>query len=112
VKEEPIPSWIKRLTLVIALSVAHYVVSFGLFAWWLKMKMDLLEGEYRPLDTLETVVKGSAEVLSRPLVPLFPRMAVWFSFAINSLAWGIGLGAIVLVILSVTRKRQGAGPAP
>jgi hypothetical protein len=39
-------------------------------------------------------------------------MAVWFSFAINSLAWGIGLGAIVLVILSVTRKRQGAGPAP
>ena len=97
---------VKRIAIVLALSAAHFVVSFGLFLWWLKMKVDLLDGDYRPLNAIEKVVKASGELLAWPLVSLFPRIPVWFSFGINSLVWGGVLYVAALSILKVSGKRR------
>ena len=97
---------LKRILIVLALSAAHFVVSFGLFLGWLKMKMDLLGGDYRPLTAIEKIVKAGGEFLAWPLVSLFPGVPVWFAFGINSLMWGSVLYVAVLSILAVSGKRR------
>jgi len=100
---------VKRIAIVLALCAAHFIVSFGLFLGWLKMKMDLLGGDYRPLNAVEKLVKTSGELLAWPLVSLFPGIPVWFSFGINSLAWGPILYVVVLSILAVSGRRRPDG---
>ena len=101
-----IQTFIKRIALVLGLCIVHYAVSFGLFMCWMKMKLALMDGDYRPLNTIETVVKGGAELLSQPLVPLLPTMAVWYSFAINSALWSVGLGVVAVAILAAWKRHR------
>jgi len=97
---------LKRIAIVLALSAAHFAVSFGLFLGWLKMKMDLMGGDYRPLNAIEKLVKAAGELLAWPLVSLFPGIPVWFAFGINSLMWGSVLYVVVLSILAVSGRRR------
>ena len=97
---------LKRIAIVLALSAAHFVVSFGLFLGWLKMKMDLMGGDYRPLNGIEKLAKAGGELLAWPLVSLFPGIPVWFAFGINSLMWGGVLYVTALSILAVSGKRR------
>lgn len=97
---------VKRIAIVLALSAAHFVVSFGLFLGWLKMKMDLLYGDYRPLNGIEKLVKAGGELLGWPFVSLFPGVPVWFAYGINSLAWGGVVYVVALSILALSGKRR------
>jgi len=92
--------------IALALSAAHFAVSFGLFLGWLKMKMNLMGGDYRPLNAIEKLVKEGGELLAWPLVPLFPGIPVWFAFGINSLMWGSILCVAALSILTVLGRRR------
>lgn len=104
--EGTIPLVLKRIAIVLALSAAHFVVSFGLFLGWLKMKMDLVGGDYRPLNGFEKLVKAGGEILAWPLVSLFSGIPVWFAFGINSVMWGGALYVAALSILAVSGKRR------
>jgi hypothetical protein len=97
---------LKRIAIVLVVSAAHFGVSFGLFLGWLKMKMDLVGGDYRPLSAIEKLVKAGGELLAWPLVSLFPGIPVWFAFGINSLMWGTVLCVVVGSVLAVSGMRR------